>query len=78
MEKKIYYTPITFKSVLSNDNWNYGGNAFSVISVNITGKPFKMDVNQYGKTKKEAEERLMNFISGKGTNNIECVEKFED
>ncbi len=74
---KIYYTPITFQSIAKKDNWRYGGNATTFMSDNADGKPLKMEVNQYGKTKKEAEEKLIKFLNGSGQTEIECVGNFK-
>ena len=76
MGNTIYYTTITYQSILRNDNWKQGGNASTFISDNKDGKPMKMEVNQYGKTKKEAEEKLIKFLNGNGQTDIECVGNF--
>lgn len=76
MANKIYYSTITYQSILRNDNWKQGGNASTFMSDTKDGKPLKMEVNQYGKTKKEAEEKLIKFLNGNGQTDIECVGNF--
>ena len=67
MANKIYYSTITYQSILRNDNWKQGGNASTFMADTKDGKPLKMEVNQYGKTKKEAEEneRRRMFLTSK-------------
>ncbi len=76
MGNTIYYTTITYQSIFKKDNWRAGGNATTFMSDNKDGKPMKMEVNQYGKTKKEAEEKLIKFLNGNGQTDIECVGNF--
>lgn len=76
MENTIYYTTITYQSICKKDNWKLGGNASTFVSDSKDGKPMKMEVNQYGKTKKEAKEKLIKFLSSNGQTNIECVGNF--
>lgn len=76
MGNTIYYTTITYQSILKKDNWRAGGNASTFMADTKDGKPLKMEVNQYGKTKKEAEEKLIKFLSSNGQTNIECVGNF--
>lgn len=76
MGNTIYYTTITYQSICKKDNWKLGGNASTFMADSKDGKPMKMEVNQYGKTKKEAEEKLIKFLSSNGQTNIECVGNF--
>ena len=76
MANKIYYSTITYQSILRNDNWKQGGNASTFMTDTKDGKSLKMEVNQYGKTKKEAEEKLIKFLNGNGQMDIECVGNF--
>lgn len=72
---KIYYTPITYQSNLRKDNWKHGGNASTFMSDDFSlERPLKMEVNQYGRTKDEAREKLLKFLSSNGQTEIECVE----
>ena len=77
MEKeKIYYSTITFKSHLKKDNWKFGGTASTFFSKFKDGEPLKIEANVYGKTKQEAEEKMMKFLKGEGKLEIECIGKF--
>lgn len=76
MWNTIYYTTITYQSICKKDNWKLGGNASAFMADSKDGKPMKIEVNQYGKTKKEAEEKLIKFLSSNGQRVIECVGDF--
>jgi len=69
----IYFRPITFETVCKNGNWKYGGNAITTMSDDINFG-LEMAVHQYGKTQKEAEDKLIKFLNGNGANEIECIE----
>jgi len=76
--ENIYYTTIIYKSNFKNDNWRAGGAASTFMSNNRDGKPFKMEIGQFGKTKEEAKEKLIKFLNGDGKNNIECIGEFKN
>jgi len=74
-QRKIYYTPITYQSICRKDNWRLGGNASTFMSDDKEGR-FNIEVNQYGKTKKEAKDKMIKFLSSSGQTEIVCVEAF--
>lgn len=69
---KIFYTTITYQTILRNENWKQGGNALTKMSDAKEGELW-MDVHMYGKTKAEAKSKLLKFLSGNGKTDIECV-----
>lgn len=74
--KKVYFTPITYKSIFKNDNWKIGGHAITTMSDNPEMKS-KAEVEQYGKTKEEAEKKIMRFLTSGGTVEAICVKQKE-
>lgn len=74
---KIFYSPITYKSIYNNDNWKAGGNASTIMwSANHGG--LRIGVDQFGKTKKEAQDKLIKMLNGAGKNSIECIDENSD
>lgn len=67
---KVYHTEIEYKSILKKDNWRLGGHAHCFIS-NDPDFSFKMEVNQFGKTKEEAEMKIKKMIG----EDSECISK---
>ena len=70
--KKLYYTTITHHPFCKNKSWHHGGQAKTVMCNNKDGSGFKMEVEQFGKTKEEAEQKLIKFLSSEGCES-ECV-----
>jgi hypothetical protein len=73
MEAILFHTEIQIKTIAKNGGEKFGANAECKFWVGDS--KMKMDVSQYGKTKKEAEEKLMKFLTNNGKNQIECVGK---
>lgn len=68
---KIYYETIKIETICKNGSEKFGANAITNMSMNRDGS-MKIEVWQFGKTKKEAESKLLKFL----TNNAECVGSF--
>lgn len=68
---KIYYETIKIETICKNGSEKFGANAITNMSMDIDGS-MKMEVSQFGKTKKEAKEKLLKFL----TDDAECVGSF--
>lgn len=68
---KIYYETIKFQTICKNSSEKFGANAITKVSGNRDGS-LKMEVSQFGKTKKEAAEKLLKIL----TDDAECVGSF--
>ncbi|MGY0037667.1 hypothetical protein [Pedobacter sp. NJ-S-72] len=70
---KIYYKPITITTVCVNGSERFGATASTYFSMDRNKKFW--EVNMSGKTKKkDAEEKLMTFLTSNGKDQIEEVQ----
>lgn len=67
----IYYEKIKFETICKNGSEKHGCNATTYMSGYKDGT-MRMKVSQFGKNKKEAEEKLLNFL----TSDSECIGEF--
>lgn len=72
----FYYETIEIETICKNGSEKHGANAKTTTSLSKDGTALKMEVSQYGKTKEEAKQKLIDFITGKGKYITECVGKF--
>lgn len=68
---KIYYETIRIETICKNGSEKFGVNAITNMSSNKDGS-MKMEVSYFGKTKQEAESKLLKFL----TDNSECIGSF--
>lgn len=68
---KIYYENIKFETICKNGSEKHGCNATTYMSCYKNGT-MRIKVSQFGKNKKEAEEKLLNFL----TSDSECIGEF--
>jgi hypothetical protein len=75
---KVFYTTFTFEPSSVKYGWKYGGHAKSIVS-NYKNGEGKIKFTQFGNTQKDAEEKLLSFISIDGKIETECVgESFDN
>lgn len=67
----IFYTKIEVKTIAKNGSEKFGATA--ECKMWTEGSKLKMDVCQNGKTKLEAEVKLLQFLSDNGANKLELV-----
>jgi len=67
----IFHTKIEVKTIAKNGSEKFGATA--ECKMWTEGSSLKMEVSQHGKTKLEAEQKLLRFLSGNGSNKLECV-----
>jgi len=68
--KTVYHTKIEFVPVAKNGSEKLGVNA--VCKFWVGDSTFRMDLSQFGKTKVEAEEKILKVLST-GADAVECV-----
>jgi hypothetical protein len=69
---KAFYTTFTFEPSSVKYGWKYGGYAKCIVS-NYNNGEGSVKFTQFGNTKKDAEEKLLSFISNNNTIEIKCV-----
>jgi len=62
---KLYYTPITTKTVCKNGSEKFGAHAITKFGQDPE-KLFELEL--HGNSKKAAEQKLLNFLTGNGAN----------
>jgi hypothetical protein len=72
---KLYYTPISVKTLCNNGSERFGANATTTLSFD-PNKTFTA-ISIYGKTKVDAERKLMEFLSDDENVLLELVEPKE-
>lgn len=70
---KIYYETIKIETICKNGSEKFGAIAITNISDNRDGS-MKMEVSLFGKTKIQAERKLLKFL----TDDTECIGNFHD
>jgi hypothetical protein len=68
----VYYETIKIETICKNGSEKLGVNAVTNMSLNRDGRR-KMELKQFGKTKKEAEDKLLDSL----TKDSECIGSFE-
>jgi hypothetical protein len=68
---KIYYETIKIETICKNGSEKFGAEAITNISESKDGSR-KMEITQFGKTKVEAEAKLLKFL----TDNSVCIGQF--
>ena len=71
--EKIYYTTIKIIPLCKNGGWKFGGNATTKFSDNKEMK-HGMDAEMFGESEEICMEKMLKFLSGNGTTEIECIE----
>lgn len=69
----IIHTRIEIKTIAGNGSEQFGATAECLMWTEDS--KVKMKVSQHGKTKLEAEQKLIRFLSGNGTNKLRCIEE---
>lgn len=59
---KLYYETIKIETICKNGSEKMGAKAITNVSMNRDGS-MKMQVSQFGKTMKEAEQKLLEFLT---------------
>jgi hypothetical protein len=69
----VYHTKIEVSTIAKNGSERFGANA--ECKVWSDSGSIKMVVSQHGKTKEEAEQKLISFLSVNGSVKTLCVEE---
>lgn len=72
----VFHTKIEVKATAKNGSEKFGATA--KCKMWTQDNMLKMEVSQHGKTKREAEEKLLRFLSGNGTNKLVCNLEYEN